>query len=34
MFQTKLVTTNGALTPELIKTVDPADTAPPATPFK
>jgi branched-chain amino acid transport system substrate-binding protein len=34
MFQAKLVSANGTLTPELITTVDPADTAPPATPFK
>ncbi len=34
MFQAKLVSANGTLTPELISTVDPADTAPPATPFK
>ena len=34
MFQTKLVETNGTLTPELVKALDPQDTAPPATPFK
>jgi len=34
MFQTKLVDTNGTLTPELVKALEPQDTAPPATPFK
>ena len=34
MFQTKLVDVNGTLTPELVKELAPADTAPPVTPFK
>jgi branched-chain amino acid transport system substrate-binding protein len=34
MFQAKLVDSAGTLTPELISTVAPADTAPPATPFQ
>ena len=34
MFQTKLVDVNGTLTPELVKELAPADTAPAVTPFK
>jgi branched-chain amino acid transport system substrate-binding protein len=34
MFQTKLADVNGTLTPELVKELAPADTAPAATPFK
>jgi hypothetical protein len=34
MFQTKLANVNGTLTPELVKELAPADTAPAATPFK
>jgi branched-chain amino acid transport system substrate-binding protein len=33
MFQTKLVDTNGTLTPELVKELAPADTAPPVKQF-
>ena len=34
MFQAKLVDAGGALTPELVKELAPADTAPPAAPFQ
>ncbi len=34
MFQAKLVDSGGALNPELVKELAPADTAPPATPFQ
>jgi branched-chain amino acid transport system substrate-binding protein len=34
MFQAKLVDTNGTVTPELVKTLTPDETAPPVTPFK
>jgi branched-chain amino acid transport system substrate-binding protein len=34
MFQAKLASANGTVTPELVKALDPEATAPPATPFK
>jgi branched-chain amino acid transport system substrate-binding protein len=34
MFQAKLVSSNGAVTADLVKELDPNETAPPAAPFK
>ena len=34
MFQTKLVDSGGTLTPQLVKTLTPQDTAPPVKPFQ